>query len=450
MKNKLILTFSFLFSLMLFSQEEKRSFSLQEAIIYAKENNRHIKNANLNIEAAEQQVWETTSLGLPQINAAIDYQRYIKSPLDFDIVDGQPVDANGDPTFIAFFFPKHQVTPSITLNQLLFDGGYIVGLQSNEVFLEISKNAKDKTINEIETNIVSAYSNALLTKEGIEIMKNNISTLSSNLEETTKIFENGLTEEENVEQLQLTLSNLENNLKSLETLFDISKGYVKILLGIHPKETIQLTDTLDDLISTNISLDLISTDHPVSNNIDYKIAENEVQSKRLEYKLEKSEQLPKINAFLSSNYLGINYEKFSGLLKKDQDWLFSTVGGVSVNFPIFSSFGGRAKRQKAKIEWDIAKNELIIKENTLSLEFKNAKNEYTLAIDTYANKEKNLALAEKIERKNTIKYKEGIASSFDLRQAQTQLYSIQQEYLQAIIDVINKKAELKNLLNIQN
>ena len=72
-----------------------------------------------------------------------------------------------------------------------------------------------------------------------------------------------------------------------------------------------------------------------------------------------------------------------------------------------------------------------------------------MAIETYANKQKNLALAEKIEHKNTIKYKEGIASSFDLRQAQTQLYSNQQEYLQAIIDVINKKAELKNLLNIQ-
>ncbi|BAO75229.1 outer membrane efflux protein precursor [Winogradskyella sp. PG-2] len=89
------------------------------------------------------------------------------------------------------------------------------------------------------------------------------------------------------------------------------------------------------------------------------------------------------------------------------------------------------------------------KKNELELEYRNVKNEYNLAIETYANKQKNLTLAEKIERKNTIKFKEGISSSFELRQAQTQLYSSQQEYLQAIIDVINKKAELKNLLNIQ-
>ena len=222
-----------------------------------------------------------------------------------------------------------------------------------------------------------------------------------------------------------------------------------LILNISSNETIELTDTLDDLILQSISLELINNDHSVTNNIDYKIAANEVESTNLEYKLEKSEQLPKLNAFVNSSYLGYS-DEFSSYLKKDQEWFFTVVGGVSIKFPIFSSFGGKAKRQKAKIEWDIAKNNLIVKENELKLDFKNAKNEYTLAIDTYTIKQKNLALAEKIEKKNTIKYKEGIAGSFDLRQAQLQLYTSQQEYLQAIIDVINKKAELKNLLNIQN
>lgn len=440
MKNQLVLFFSFLCIHGVFAQENKHSFSLQEAINYALENNRTIKNAALDILAAEQQVWETTARGLPQINGAVDYSINIKTPFDINTL---PED---DP--FRFLFPKHNLTPSVTLNQLLFDGGYIVGLQSNKVFLEISKNAKDKTVNTIETNVVSAYNNALLTKESIVITKNNIKVLTENLNETQKIFENGLTEEEDVEQLQLTLSSLENNLRSLETLFDISKGYLKILLGINQNETITLTDTLDSLVLENIALNLISDTHPVSNNIDYKIALNDVESKRLEYKLEQSEQLPKLNAFITSNYLGYS-NSFSNYFKPEQDWLFTTAGGVKLTVPIFTSFGGKARRERAKIQWDIAKNNLIDTENQLSIEFKNAKNDYQLAIDTYNNKQKNLALAEKIECKNTIKYKEGIASSFDLRQAQTQLYTSQQEYLQAIIDVINKKATLKNLLNIK-
>jgi outer membrane protein TolC len=58
-----------------------------------------------------------------------------------------------------------------------------------------------------------------------------------------------------------------------------------------------------------------------------------------------------------------------------------------------------------------------------------------------------LALAERIEQKNQSKYFEGIASSFDLRQAQLQLYSAQNNYISAIQNVIQKKLTLETLLN---
>jgi outer membrane protein TolC len=58
-----------------------------------------------------------------------------------------------------------------------------------------------------------------------------------------------------------------------------------------------------------------------------------------------------------------------------------------------------------------------------------------------------LNLAERIENKNQIKFTEGLASSFDMTKAQEQLYSAQQNYLQAMLDVINKKATLEKLIN---
>ena len=66
---------------------------------------------------------------------------------------------------------------------------------------------------------------------------------------------------------------------------------------------------------------------------------------------------------------------------------------------------------------------------------------------TFLKKQKNLLLASRIETKNETKFFEGIASSFDLRQAQTQLYRAQQELLQAMLDVINSNAELEAVLN---
>ena len=312
MKNKLILIFSLLVTFAVLSQENTNSFSLKEAINYALENNKTIKNANLDILAAQQDVWETTALGLPQINGAVDYQIYLRTPFDISSL------APDDP--FRFLFPKHNLTPSISLSQLLFDGGYLVGLQSNKVFLEISENAKNKTVNEIEKSVVSAYNNVLLTKESVEITKNNIIALEENLNETIKIFENGLTEEEDVEQLQLTLSSLQINLKNLETLYSISKGYLKILLDVEQDETIMLTDNLEDLILQSISLNLINDVHEVTDNIDYKIASNQVITKQLEYKLEKSEQLPKLNAFVTSSYLGYS-DEFSNYFRKETYYL---------------------------------------------------------------------------------------------------------------------------------
>ena len=55
--------------------------------------------------------------------------------------------------------------------------------------------------------------------------------------------------------------------------------------------------------------------------------------------------------------------------------------------------------------------------------------------------------SKRIEKKNGIKFIEGIASSFELRQAQMQLYSIQNELLQSMLEVINKKTNLEIILN---
>jgi outer membrane protein TolC len=71
-----------------------------------------------------------------------------------------------------------------------------------------------------------------------------------------------------------------------------------------------------------------------------------------------------------------------------------------------------------------------------------------LAVENYFTKKENLDLASRIEEKNQIKYFEGVTSSFELREAQLQLYSAQNNYIKAIQNVIQKKISLETLLNI--
>ncbi|MEI6866726.1 TolC family protein [Flavicella sp.] len=419
--------------------KQKTIFNLNEAVAYAKVHNRNIQNASASIQAAEEQKWEAISIGLPQLNGQIDYNTNIKTPFET---------SGGDNELLNFMFPKHGLTPTITVSQLIFDGSYIVGLQASKVFLDISKNTKEKTDNEIEQIVVNAYMTTLLTNESILISEKNIKNVEGNLREATAVFENGLGEEESVEQLQLTLATLENTIRNYRVLADVSNGYVKLLLGIDTEITIILNDDLENLIHEYITLESNYNQNSIFNNVDYKIAVNDSESQKLFYKLEKAKYLPSISAYLNTNWVA-NNDSFSEIFQSEQDWMGTVSAGVTLKIPIFTSFNIRSQKRRAKINWEISENSLKDTEQQLKLDLKKVKSEYTLATQTYENRKQNLALAEKIERKNSIKFKEGMTTSIELRSVQVQLYTSQQEYIESIIDVINKKVELKNLLNIK-
>lgn len=446
MKNKLILIFSLLCSIVIFSQENTQSFSLQEAIDYALENNRTAKNAALDIKAAEKQKWETTTIGLPQISADIDYNNWLKQQVSLipaEFFGGNP----GEFTQVAFG-TKQTLNATVKLEQLIFDGSYIVGLQSAKVFLEISKNAKEKTDLEIRKAVINSYGNVLLAEESIKILERNIAVLEKNLHETTKIYENGLEEEESVEQLQITLSGVESNLNNTSRLKTLAYQMLNITLGAEINSKTMLTDNLESLTAQNMTLDLLIAEENIENNIDFRIAENDKVSKELLLKLEKSKALPTLKGFINGGYSG-NNEDFD-FHKKEQTWFGSSLLGLSMHIPIFSSGGRSASTQRARINLEKAKEDLTETQQKLKLQIASAKSDYQFAIEDYDNKKQNLNLAERIEQKNQTKFFEGIASSFELRQAQTQLYSSQQEFLQAMLDVINKKAELETVLNTIN
>lgn len=444
MKKYSIISLLIIFNLHLgFSQEISKSFSLQEAIDYALENNRTAKNAARNIEAAIKQKWETTATGLPQVSASIDYNNWLKQQVSLipaEFFGGNP----GEFAEIAFG-TKQTMNATVSLNQKIFDGSYLVGLQSAKVFLEISQNAKEKTDLEVRKSVINAYGNVLLADASINILERNVAVLEKNLDETSKIYENGLTEEESVEQLQITLSGLQSNLNNTLRLKTLAYQMLNITLGIDIVEPIKLTDSLEGLTNFNIVLSLLDADEDVESTIDYRIAANDKRSKELLLKLEKSKALPTLNAFVNGSYAG-NNENFD-FLKNEQKWFGSSLIGVSMNIPLFSSLERSARTQRAKIELEKSEADLTETEQKIRLQIAASKSDYQLAIDEYENKKENLGLAERIEAKNQTKFFEGIATSFDLRQAQTQLYSAQQEYLQAMLDVINKKAELETVLN---
>ncbi|QCX37158.1 TolC family protein [Aureibaculum algae] len=429
-----------------FSQENSKSFSLQQAIDFALENNRTAKNALLDIDAAKKQKWETTAIGLPQVDASINYNNWLKQQVS--LIPAEFFGGNTGEYAEVVFSTKQSMDATVTLKQLLFDGSYLVGLQSAKVFLEISKNAKEKTDLEIRKAVINAYGNVLLAEESVKILEKNKAVLQKNLNETTKIYENGLEEEESVEQLQITLSGVESNLNNTLRLKTLAYQMLNITIGLDLNTNTTLLDDLENLTNQNISLELLNYGENVENTIDYKIAFNDKTSKELLLKLEKSKALPTLNTFINGGYSGYS-EDFS-FAKSHQQWFGSSLFGVSLNIPLFSSGMRSSATQRAKINLEKSNNDLTETEQQLLLQIESAKSNYQFAIEDFQNKKKNLNLAERIEKKNQIKFFEGISTSFELRQAQIQLYAAQQEFLQTMLDVINEKAALETILNTPN
>ncbi|MGB5664661.1 TolC family protein [Eudoraea sp.] len=426
-----------------FSQEQPNSFSLEEAITYALEYNYSVINADREILDAQKQKWEVIATGLPQIDGDLSYQNQLKQPVTLipgEIIGGEPG------SFLPVIFgQQNQVNATATLRQQIFDGSYIVGVQATEAFLRYSQNNKEKTDLEIRKAVIEAYGNVLLAKETVAILENNKATLEKNLFETEKLFENGLGDEESVEQLQITLSSIISALKNSIRFEDITLQMLNLIMGLPIENQTILEENLDDLVLKQIDFNLLDSEFYMENNVDYKLVANLNEQRYYELKLAKSKALPTLNAFV--NYGTSAFSNTFSFFGNEQQWYGSSVLGFDLKIPIFSSLNRSASTQRAKIAYDQAKTQLTETEEQIRLQLERAKSDYIFSIEDYETTKSNLNLAERIEKKNQTKYFEGLATSFELRQAQIQLYTAQQDYLESMVEVINRKTELETVLN---
>lgn len=438
------LIYLIMLSFTVFAQDNSvLEFSLEEAVEHALLYNNTAQNSTSDVRLAQLQKWQTTSTGLPQINANISYNNWIQQQIS--LIPAEFFGGNaGEFTEVAFG-TKQTMNGTLTIIQKIFDGSYLVGLQAAKVYLEISKNAQEKTYSELRKVVTNTYGNILLTEENIKILNANIAVIEKNIEDLEKVYENGMTEEENIEQLQLTRSGLISTKNYNLRLKGLAYAMFNLTIGVDTNATVVLSDSMEDLIALSEIKNTSINKNSVENTIDFKIARNDLKSKELLLKLEKSKALPTINAFVNGTYSG-NSNNFD-FLDQSQKWYGASMFGLNMSIPLFSSLGRSALTQKAKINLEKSERDLNNLRQQILVKIKSAENDLSFAKQDLVNKKQGLDLAKRIEQKNQIKFFEGLASSFELSQAQTQLYTAQQQYIQAMLYVLNKHIALDVLLN---
>lgn len=448
------------------TKSDTLKLSISQAQQFALENNQSILNANLDIEAAKKKVWETTTIGLPQVNGKMAFSYTPELPASIEqfsslgllgiwmynadqalnqlqpnngafgqIVDpGPPVETNPNDL-------KWSLNGTLTVSQLLFSGSYLVGLQSAKVYKSLSELNQVKSKQDILESISNSYMNLLIARENRMIMDSTYSNLVKTFTDIQAIAKEGFVEETDVDQMQITVSSVKSSLDFIIRMEDVAEKVLKLQLGINLNAPIVLTDTLKSLIDALTYEQLLIAEFVLENNINYKQIEINVKASELMLKLRKSESLPDLAAFYQ-------YQKEFN----DQAFTFTPphVIGVSMNVPIFSSGGRSARVAQAKIDLLKAKNTRDQVANSLWLDYYSTKSALISAHDKYNTERKNLELARKIYNRGLIKYTNGVISSTELTQIQNQYLTSQSNYYTSLQELISSRNKLEKLLTKAN
>ena len=428
--------------------QEVKVLSLQEANDYALQNDLDIKNARLNIEDADQQIIERRSVGLPQVNGAIDYSYYFAVPTSVlpsafeEIIklgnNGQLPDGFSNQVQFAL---RNNLNFGLSANSLIFDGSYLQGLKAARLFREYVGQELIVAEQNVKDKVRDAYLPALLIHESLVILDSNIVNLEKMFDETKEIYEAGFVEQLDVDRLELSLANLKTEKESLIRQKQVALDVLKFTIGYRMTDQVEVSDRLEDLLKEATADDL-SSNVNYYNHPEYKVADLGIRLNELNEKVNKAAYYPSVGAFASYQY-GYQGNK---LFNEEGFWAPNGVIGLNINVPIFDGFGRRAKMERAKLQTTIAKNQQSNFVRAISLELQVARTNYLNAKERVLSQQKNLSLAEKIYKTTQIKYKEGVGSSIELTQAEQALYQTQLNLIQARYDLLVAKTNLDKAL----
>lgn len=463
--------------------QSNQAMSLNDCIQFALENHPDIQTAKLQVNDAAWQVKENLRTGFPQISAGVSYSGFLQrgglpsSALSFGSGGGN-IDPNAnyyktleerlggsdgvmalgqflgaafasDPDSKIYFNAVHSLSGNITLNQLIFNNSYLVGLRAAKYYQQYVNNQLAVARQNIRYNVTNAYLPALLISENLGILDKNISTLEKLLGDTKAINKAGFAEQLDVDRLDLSLSTLRSERDNLNRQREIVVNALKFSMGMPVGNEITLSDDVPALLAASGEPDMSSSPNFMARP-EYVLLLKGRDLSGVQVDLYSKPWMPTVAGFVQwqPGYQGGFGDKNAASFDK---WYYisSAVAGVSVSVPIWDGGVTKAKKERAMISAQTVDIQKQMLENAITLELDSARKQYLNAKERVASQEKNLTLAQRIYDTTQIKYKAGVGSSFEITQAESGLYSAQQSLLQARFDLLTAKVAIQKALGQQ-
>ena len=427
-----------------FSQAETVKFSLKEAQEYAVANNINAINARLRIDSARQVVKEVTSVGLPQISGNLFYQRSLQLPTT--LIPGAAFGMPEQEFVEVTFGTKNNLTASLDMSQLIFDGTYFLGLKASQLFIDRSEKSARATEINIKDGVTRAYYTVLVAQENLDILQQNTKVLDRVLYETTQLYENGFVEKLEVDRLKLSLANLTTRISSADRQLAVAKDNLKFQLGLDLTKELELAEGLSELAGNAdatylTDVNILKTE-AANRRVEMQLLNTGSAFRELDIKQVKSQYLPKLYGFASMQ-ANLQRDDFKIFNSK---WFPNSFIGVELKVPIFDGFNKKSKIRQRQIDLKKINNTKELFKESIALEITNAQTAYKNALEQLNHQKATIELAQDVYDGALFKYKEGLGSSLEVADAESVLYESQGLYVQALYNLLIAQTDLDKAL----
>jgi outer membrane protein TolC len=420
--------------------QDTTRMSLAQAIEFAEKNSPALKNALVDVDLSKQTVNQVASIGLPQVTASGSYMQYLQVPGSW-VNNFFPSPGAPDYVFIQFQQPITS-QGTLAMNQLIYSGSYLLGLKAAREFINVNQLMVAKTKNDLHVNVAKAYLMALTLKKNINLINSNLSTLDKSLKDVTALQKEGFAEKLDVQRLELAVSNLKVQKEKLEAGVTATLNVLKLQMGMDVNKPLNLTDDLETVDKT---IPALTSEMQIKNRVEFKLLEQSLSLNLMDEKRWKVNRYPSLVGFVQHQQTTQRpeFNFFKSNLTPNNNWIPSTAFGFSVQATLFDGLKTKANIAEVRLKRAKIQNDIAAFENYAGMEYQNALSTYNNNLQQVITQKQNLELAQEIYTKANIKYKEGVGSSLEILQAETDLKNSQTNYLNALYDLVISKIDLK-------
>ncbi|MCU0363903.1 MAG: TolC family protein [Bacteroidales bacterium] len=412
--------------------------TMKEAQEYALQYNKMVISQKYDIEAARLSVLETIARALPQVEATgslTDNLKLMTTLLPGDFF-GQP----GEKVPVTFG-SQFNSGATIQASLLLFNGPLYIGIETSKLAKLLTEQSLVRSELDTRESVASAYYLILVAEKTLEILDGNIANLTETLRSTRSMFAVGMAEATDVDQMVSNVTSIENQRISMQRTIELNYNLLRFQLGLAPDTRVILTETLDE-ITARINVDAtLAQQFDYRQNIDFKLVEGQEKISALALKSQKASTLPTLSSFYQYGTNGMGDEL------NELQWFPNSMVGLSVSLPIFASGLRYQGIRKAQVNLDKARNQKAMVSDQLLLTEKQLRFNLMNANLQYISMKDNVDVAKRVYASMENKYRQGVASSLDLTQANSLYLQAENNYVQALMSLFQSKIALEKLFN---